>query len=93
MASANPMMTCYDDTVRTIIDLPEEQIEALAELCARERISRAEAIRRAVDAMLEERAAKRAARKAALERTFGTWAKYGIDTDTYLAEMRSEWDR
>ena len=34
--------------VRTIVDLPEEQIRKLTLLCRRERISRAEAIRRAV---------------------------------------------
>jgi metal-responsive CopG/Arc/MetJ family transcriptional regulator len=87
------MMTCYDDAMRTIIDLPDEQIRGLAELCAREKISRAEAIRRAVDALIEDRARCRAERKAALEASFGSWKHLGIDTDTYLAEIRAEWDR
>ena len=85
------MMTCYDDAMRTIIDLPDEQVEALAELCARERISRAEAIRRAVAAMLATN--KRKHRAEVLAETFGAWKHLGIDTDTYLAEIRSEWDR
>ena len=42
------MMTCDDITVRTIVDLPEEQIRKLTLFCRRERISRAEAIRRAI---------------------------------------------
>lgn len=66
-------------------------MEALAELCASERISRAEAIRRAVAAMIEERRADR--EEGILQRTFGAWKHLGIDTDTYLAEIRSEWDR
>ena len=38
--------------MRTIVDLPEESLERLAQLCERERISRAEAIRRAVAAFV-----------------------------------------
>ncbi len=52
-------MTYYDDAMRTIVDLPDEQVEALAELCEREKISRAEAIRRAVAAMLATNKGKR----------------------------------
>ena len=43
------MMTCYDDVVRTIIDLPDDQLRKLSDYCQREHVSRAEAIRRAVD--------------------------------------------
>lgn len=87
------MMTWYDDAMRTIVDLPEEQIHALAELCAREKISRAEAIRRAVNEYLEQGEKTRAARLAALDATFGLWKDRGVTTDEYLAELRSEWDR
>jgi Ribbon-helix-helix protein, copG family len=38
--------------VRTVIDLPEEQIKALDSYRKKERISRAEAVRRAVAAFL-----------------------------------------
>jgi metal-responsive CopG/Arc/MetJ family transcriptional regulator len=34
--------------MRTIIDLPSHQLHALEEICKRERLSRAEVIRRAV---------------------------------------------
>ena len=71
--------------------LPEEHIKALAELCASEHISPAEAIRRAGDALIEERRADRA--EAVIQRTFGAWKHLRIDTDTHLAELRSEWDR
>ena len=38
-------------------------------------------------------AARRAARSEALDKTFGLWKDYGVDTDTYLADLRAEWDR
>jgi len=81
----------YDDAMRTIIDLPQEQIDALAEICERDNISRAEAIRRALSQWLSDDRRRR--REEVLKRTFGAWKHYGIDTDTYLAELRSEWDR
>ncbi len=79
--------------MRTIIDLPDAQIAQLAEYCRRERISRAEAIRRAVAGLLEEQNALCQNRLAVLDATFGMWKDRGVDTDTYLAEIRSEWDR
>ena len=45
----------YDDVImRTIIDLPEEQVRGLAALCEAQGISRAEAVRRAVARLLAE---------------------------------------
>lgn len=77
--------------MRTIIDLPDEQIAKLAEICAEERISRAEAIRRAVGEWLARGQGDREER--ILEKTFGAWKHLGVDSDAYLAEIRSEWDR
>jgi len=71
--------------IRTIIELPEAQIAALGEYCERERISRAEAIRRAVDAML---AARLPAERSA---AFGGWARRG-DSRALVDELRQEWD-
>jgi hypothetical protein len=87
------MMTWYDDAMRTIIDLPEEQVQALAELCARENISRAEAIRRAVEEFLRAERQDEVEFRRALQATFGIWKNRGIDTDAYLSELRKEWDR
>ncbi|MGK2964257.1 MAG: ribbon-helix-helix protein, CopG family [Tepidiformaceae bacterium] len=81
--------------MRTIIDLPEDQLSALAEVCRIGGISRAEAIRRAVDLYLKdaERLAEEQAEKArAFKAAFGSWKHRGVDTDTYLAEIRAEWD-
>ncbi len=76
----------YDNVImRTIIDLPEQQVAALAEFCDRERISRAEAIRRAVEALLASRV------PSEREAAFGGWARRG-DSRTVVDELRGEWD-
>jgi hypothetical protein len=46
-----------------------------------------------VEALLGEEDQLRERRAASLKATFGMWKDRGIDTDTYLAELRSEWDR
>lgn len=71
--------------MRTIIDLPEQQLAALGVFCERERISRAEAIRRAVEAWLATRLpAERAS-------VFGAW-EYGEDSRKIVDDLRAEWD-
>jgi metal-responsive CopG/Arc/MetJ family transcriptional regulator len=77
--------------MRTIVDLRDDQVAALEALCAAEHISRAEAVRRAVDGLLEKDNRER--RRRAMAASFGMWKDRGIDTDSYLAELRSEWDR
>ena len=82
------MMTWYDDVImRTIVDLPEPQVEALDALCRAERISRAEAIRRAVALLLRDRPA------AELHRAFGLWRGREEDGLSYERRVRREWDR
>ena len=72
--------------MRTIVDLPDYQIAALVELCEREQISRAEAVRRALDAMLAEK------QVTTREAAFGTWTARGDSRDT-VAALREEWSR
>lgn len=72
--------------MRTIIDLPTRQLEALDALCAREGISRAEAVRRAVGQYVgDERAAEP-------DRVFGLWRGRGVDGLEYERRLRREWD-
>jgi metal-responsive CopG/Arc/MetJ family transcriptional regulator len=87
------MMTWYDDVMRTIIDLTDEQLAALKRLCEREKISRAEAVRRAVDKLLEEQENAKSERKAALDAAFGAWKHRDIDGLEYQRKIRSEWER
>ena len=79
------MMASYDDAMRTIVDLPEEQLRSLAEVCRREGISRAEAVRRAV--------AEYAGRHSAsdIEQAFGLWRERRRDGLTYERRLRREW--
>jgi hypothetical protein len=71
--------------MRTIIELPGDQIEALDTLCRRDGISRAEAIRRAVGRHLE---AERAAEPG---RAFGLWRARPVDGLRYERRLRREW--
>jgi hypothetical protein len=80
------MMTCYDDAVRTIIDVPADQIDALDRLCRLERISRAEAIRRAIARELA------AVRSPQVERAFGLWRRRPVDAVAYQRRLRREWE-
>lgn len=76
--------------MRTIIDLTDEQLARLEEVADREGISRAEAIRRAVDAAYADVtvASSRAAREAA----FGLWKGRKIDALRYVDKLRDEWE-
>lgn len=73
--------------MRTIIDVPEEQIEALDRWCTAEGVSRAEAIRRAVDALLQR------TRAAQATPAFGLWRGRKIDSVAYQRALRREWTR
>ena len=43
------VMTCYDDAMRTIIDVRPDQLAELDKIVAEESVSRAETIRDAID--------------------------------------------
>ena len=72
--------------MRTIVDLPDNQLEALAKFCSKENISRAEAVRRAVDSMLA--GSEIFEREAA----FGAWSDRPIDSRKFIDELREEWE-
>jgi metal-responsive CopG/Arc/MetJ family transcriptional regulator len=72
--------------MRTIVDLPEEQVRGLDLWCQRERISRAEAVRRAVrDALSTQSASPRAD-------AFGAWSATKFESRKYVDAIRGEWD-
>ena len=74
--------------MRTIIDLADRQLEALARISRRRRLSRAELIRQAVDRYLAEQAPEAAA-------AFGLWKRAGGREDglAYQRRLRREWGR
>jgi len=71
--------------MRTIVDLPADQLEALADVCHREGISRAEAVRRAV------REFTNAHRKAPGTNVFGLWKRRRPAGLAYERRLRREW--
>jgi len=77
--------------MRTLVDLPKEDMEALDRVSAEERTSRAAIIRSAVSDYLKER--DRLRRKAAREAGIGLWKDLDIDGLEYQEMMRAEWDR
>ena len=72
--------------MRTIIDLPADQLEALDSLCRREGISRAEGVRRAVAEHVRQH------RIADAGQAFGLWHARGVEGLAYERSLRSEWD-
>jgi metal-responsive CopG/Arc/MetJ family transcriptional regulator len=70
--------------MRTIIDIPDEQVLPLAEQCRQESISRSELIRRAIALYLEQR--RRTERDV-----FGLWRERQQDAVEYQRSLRAEW--
>jgi len=79
------MITLYDDVMRTIVEIPEDQLASLSEICRRLGISRAEGIRRAVRIYLDLQSSK------ATQDAFGVWKDRKKEGLAYEDEIRSEW--
>ena len=73
--------------MRTIVDLPEEQIERLKALSEQSRVSRAELLRRAVAEYLQRHP------PANGEAAFGIWRDTPRDGVEYERALRAEWER
>jgi len=71
--------------MRTIVELPDEQLAALRDLCTQEKTSRAEIIRRAVGQYLQSNQSGKA------KNAFGLWKKKKINALAYEARLRAEW--
>lgn len=69
--------------MRTIVDLSDEQVRELADLCRPEGLSRTEAVRRAIAEYLR-------ARRPDGE-LFGLWRDREIDSLEYERSLRREW--
>lgn len=71
--------------MRTIVDLPEKQVACLSRLAEREKLSRAELIRRAVAEYLK------AHQPDERDEAFGLWSARGEDGLHYQERVRTEW--
>lgn len=76
--------------MRTIIDLTLEQVAQLKEVAERDGISRAEAVRRAID-VAYARVTTDGARQAR-DAAFGLWKGRRIDSLRYVDRLRDEWE-
>lgn len=73
--------------MRTIVELPEKQLEALATICSQEKASRAEIIRRAVGQYIQEKQSGKG------RNAFGLWKKKKINALKYESQLRAEWNK
>lgn len=73
--------------MRTLIDIPPEQIQALASLGQSQRRSRAALVRDAIRDYLEAHQSVNAGQ------AFGAWGKRRRDGLAYQKKLRSEWER
>jgi hypothetical protein len=81
------MITINDINVRTIVSFSDAQIAALEHVCRGQRISRAEAVRRAVDSFLKE------SQPSEADTGFGIWRDKPRDARLFVERLRSEWER
>ena len=72
-------------SMRTIVDLPDEQLGALARLCEKQKISRAEAVRRAVDRLIKE------SKTDQKDVGFGIWKHKNMESRKLVEKLRNEW--
>jgi hypothetical protein len=71
--------------MRTLIDIPERQINALSAICMTKKLSRAEAVRQAIAAYI-------ASHKSSADQAFGLWKGHKRkDGLAYQKKVRSEW--
>jgi len=71
--------------MRTLVDIPEDDIEMLNELSAARRVSRSELVRSAIALYL------RANGNDLVDDAFGLWAGRKEDGLAYQKRLRSEW--
>ena len=70
--------------MRALIDIPDNKIKELAEICRIEKVSRAELVRQAISAYLEMK-------KTLTVDAFGVWKERGVDGMAYQEQVRAEW--
>ncbi len=71
--------------MRTLVDIPEEDLKALTQLSRRRRASRARVIRQAVREYLARHAVESA------DEAYGLWSSQGVDGLEHQQRLRSEW--
>jgi len=70
--------------MRTLVDIPERQLEELNLIARSDNLSRSELVRQAIEAFIRTR-------KASLNEAFGAWGDRQVDGLEYQEKLRSEW--
>ena len=73
--------------MRTLIDLPQADLDRLTAMSKAQKVSRAELVRRAVAGFLAEDQAK----KPGFDASFGVWKDRAVDGVRYQQQLRDEW--
>lgn len=73
-------------TMRTLVDIPDKYLNALAEIGKQEKLSRAAVVREAIAVYVSKYQAKKSPEDA-----FGLWGKKKVDGLKYQRKIRSEW--
>ena len=71
--------------MRTLVDIPEEDLSLLNSLSEAGHVSRAELVRRAISAYLEPH------KQDKRVEGFGLWGRRAVDSLKYEKKVRSEW--
>ena len=74
------------DAMRTLVDIPEDELEEFTSLSRSRKVPRPELIRQAVAGFLAEN-------RAGIEDSFGIWKQRGVDGVEYQEKLRREWSR
>ena len=78
--------------VRIIISMPEKDVKMLDRLAKKNKRSRADLVRGYVGEGLKKES-EEPTWKEIVAKCAGMWKHKNIDTDTYLEQLRSEWER
>lgn len=76
--------------MRTIVDIPEEQLARVDSFARRRNWSRAEAVRRGLDKLMEDQPDDL---EAILDEAVQAWAHIKLDGLEWQQKLRAEWDQ
>ncbi len=71
--------------MKTLIDIPDIQLKALAQIGEKRKLSRAAVIREAIETYLSGR------KQAPIDDAFGIWGNKDFDSLEYQRKLRDEW--
>lgn len=70
--------------MRSLVNIPDSQIEVLKTICQAQKISRAELVRQAITSYID-------LHKPASDQAFGLWKDRHTDGMAYQDKVRAEW--